>query len=89
LILPSYGARAGDGIDFLYYNDTLDLAVAQDTGINSGTVYQALSLNTAAGNANAFWGARVGGGVDFMYYTGTAWINLSLTDILASRNYLS
>jgi len=89
LILSSYGARAAGGIDFLYYDSTADQAVAVDTGLNSSTVYTALSLNTAAGNANAFWGARVGGGVDYMYYTGAAWLNLPLSDHLDGKKYLA
>ena len=96
-ILSSYAARAGGGIDFLYYDDVLDTAVAQDTGLNPGTVYQALSLNTAAGgypaggdfnNPLAVWGAKVGGGVDIMFYNGT-WNNIPLADNLADRNYIA
>lgn len=88
LILSSYGARAGGGIDFLYYDSGSDMAVNLDTGLNTSTVYQALSLNTATGNASAFWGARAGGGVDYMYYTGAGWLNLTLSDNLSGRNYL-
>lgn len=92
LSLSTYGARAGGGIDFLYYDDTANAEQARllDTGLNPGTVYQALSLNTAGGNQNAFWGARAGGGVDYMYYADATigWLNLPLTDNLAGRNYL-
>ncbi len=88
LILSSYGARAGGGIDFLYYDSGSNMAVNLDIGLNTSTVYQALSLNTATGNASAFWGARAGGGVDYMYYTGAAWLNLILSDNLSGRNYL-
>ncbi len=65
-----------------------DTAVTVDTGLNLSTVYQALSLNTAAGNPSAFWGARAGGGVDYMYYTGASWVNLTLSDNLSGRTYL-